>query len=63
MSIFVGTLSDEISQEDLVDVSKHSGEVTRGQVPGDTPPGRKRGFAFVERVSNGQETAAMEALD
>ncbi len=31
--------------------------------PVDKETGRKRGFAFVEMVSKGQETAAIEALD
>ncbi|GBE75771.1 RNA-binding protein [Microcystis aeruginosa LEGE 11464] len=63
MSIFVGNLSYEISQEDLVDVFKDYGEVKRVHVPVDKETGRKRGFAFVEMVSKGQETAAIEALD
>ena len=63
MSIFVGNLSYEISQEDLVEVFKDYGEVKRVHVPVDKETGRKRGFAFVEMVSKGQETAAIEALD
>ena len=63
MSIFVGNLSYEISQDDLVDVFKDYGEVKRVHVPVDKETGRKRGFAFVEMVSKGQETAAIEALD
>jgi RNA recognition motif-containing protein len=63
MSIFVGNLSYEISQEDLVEVFKDYGEVQRVHIPVDKETGRKRGFAFVEMVSKGQETAAIEALD
>jgi len=63
MSIFVGNLFYEISQEDLVEVFKDYGEVKRVHVPVDKETGRKRGFAFVEMVSKGQETAAIEALD
>ena len=63
MSIFVGNLSYEISQDDLVEVFKDYGEVKRVHVPVDKETGRKRGFAFVEMVSKGQETAAIEALD
>ncbi|MDJ0673121.1 MAG: RNA-binding protein, partial [Microcystis sp. M53598_WE2] len=63
MSIFVGNLSYEISQEDLVEVFKDYGEVKRVHVPVDKETGRKRGFAFVEMESKAQETTAIEALD
>ena len=63
MSIFVGNLSYEISQEDLVEVFKDYGEVKRVHVPVDKETGRKRGFAFVEMENKAQETTAIEALD
>jgi RNA recognition motif-containing protein len=63
MSIFVGNLSYEISQENLVEVFKDYGEVKRVHVPVDKETGRKRGFAFVEMESKAQETTAIEALD
>jgi len=63
MSIFVGNLSYEISQEDLVDVFAEYGKVKRVHIPLDKETQRKRGFAFVEMESKAQETAAIEALD
>jgi RNA recognition motif-containing protein len=63
MSIFVGNLSYEISQEDLVEVFKDYGEVQRVHIPVDKETGRKRGFAFVEMENKAQETTAIEALD
>jgi RNA recognition motif-containing protein len=63
MSIFVGNLSYEISQEDLVDVFAEYGKVQRVFIPVDRETGRKRGFAFVEMESPEQETAAITALD
>ena len=63
MSIFVGNLSYEISQEDLVDVFAEYGKVQRVHIPVDKETGRKRGFAFVEMENKAQETAAIEALD
>jgi len=63
MSIFVGNLSYEISQEDLVDVFAEYGKVKRVHIPVDRETQRKRGFAFVEMESKAQETAAIEALD
>jgi RNA recognition motif-containing protein len=63
MSIFVGNLSYEISQEDLVEVFKDYGEVQRVHIPVDKETGRKRGFAFVEMENKAQEAKAIEALD
>ncbi|MCA2693742.1 MULTISPECIES: RNA-binding protein [unclassified Microcystis] len=63
MSIFVGNLSYEISQENLVEVFKDYGEVKRVHVPVDKETGRKRGFAFVEMENKADETKAIEALD
>lgn len=63
MSIFVGNLSYEITQEDIVDVFAEYGKVQRVHIPTDRETGRKRGFAFVELESPSQETAAITALD
>lgn len=63
MSIFVGNLSYDISQDDLVEVFTDYGKVQRVHIPVDKETGRKRGFAFVEMENKAQETAAIEALD
>ncbi|REJ41969.1 MAG: RNA-binding protein [Microcystis flos-aquae TF09] len=63
MSIFVGNLSYEISQDDLVEVFKDYGNVQRVHIPVDKETQRKRGFAFVEMENKGQEGAAIAALD
>ena len=63
MSIFVGNLSYDISQDDLVEVFTDYGKVQRVHIPVDKETGRKRGFAFVEMESKAQETTAIEALD
>jgi RNA recognition motif-containing protein len=63
MSIFVGNLSYDISQDDLVEVFTDYGKVQRVHIPVDKETGRKRGFAFVEMENKAQEAKAIEALD
>jgi RNA recognition motif-containing protein len=63
MSIYVGNLSYEVSEEDLSAVFAEYGSVKRVQLPTDRETGRLRGFAFVEMSSEAEETAAIEALD
>ncbi|MCC5601349.1 RNA recognition motif domain-containing protein [Nostoc favosum] len=63
MSIYVGNLSYEVTQEDLTSVFAEHGSVKRVQLPTDRETGRPRGFAFVEMGTEAEETAAIEALD
>lgn len=63
MSIFVGNLSFDVTQDDLKQVFAEYGSVNRVQLPTDRETGRMRGFAFVEMQSEAEETAAIEALD
>ena len=63
MSIYIGNLSYEVTQEDLTDVFAEYGTVKRVQLPTDRETGRKRGFGFVEMETEEEETAAIEALD
>ncbi|HEY9831250.1 MAG TPA: RNA-binding protein [Stenomitos sp.] len=63
MSIYVGNLSYEVTAEDLGEIFKEYGTVSRVQLPTDRETGRPRGFAFVEMGTEAEETAAIEALD
>ena len=63
MSIYVGNLSYQVTQEDLSEVFAEYGSVKRIQLPTDRETGRLRGFAFVEMGTEAEETAAIEALD
>ena len=63
MSIYVGNLSYEVTQDDLNAVFAEYGSVKRVQLPTDRETGRLRGFGFVEMGSDAEETAAIEALD
>lgn len=63
MSIYVGNLSYEVTQDDLTQTFAEYGTVKRIQLPTDRETGRMRGFAFVEMGTEAEETAAIEALD
>ncbi|MCC5630415.1 RNA recognition motif domain-containing protein [Nostoc sphaeroides] len=63
MSIYVGNLSYEVTQDALSAVFAEYGAVRRVQLPTDRETGRLRGFAFVEMSSEDEETKAIEALD
>jgi RNA recognition motif-containing protein len=63
MSIYVGNLSYEVTQDALSQVFAEYGDVKRVQLPTDRETGRLRGFGFVEMGSEAQEQAAIEALD
>lgn len=63
MSIYVGNLSYEVTQDDLSQVFAEYGTVSRVQLPTDRETGRLRGFAFVEMGTEAEESAAIEALD
>jgi RNA recognition motif-containing protein len=63
MSVYVGNLSYQVTQEDLVEAFSEYGKVVNVQLPKDRETGRVRGFAFVEMSSDDEEAAAIDALD
>ena len=63
MSVYVGNLSYEVTEESLNAVFAEYGSVKRVQLPTDRETGRVRGFGFVEMSSDAEEAAAIEALD
>lgn len=63
MSIYVGNLSYDVTQDDLTQTFAEYGTVRRVQLPTDRETGRLRGFAFIEMGAEAEETAAIEALD
>ncbi len=63
MSIYVGNLSYQVTEEDLTPVFAEYGSVKRVQLPTDRETGRMRGFGFVEMSTDAEEDAAIEALD
>lgn len=63
MSIYVGNLAYEVTQEELQKVFDEYGAVKRVHLPIDRETGRRRGFAFVEMETEEQEKAAIADLD
>lgn len=63
MSIYVGNLSYQVSEEDVAAAFSEYGTVKRVQLPVDRETGRPRGFGFVDLENESQENAAIEALD
>ncbi|MGL5509949.1 MAG: RNA recognition motif domain-containing protein [Microcoleaceae cyanobacterium] len=63
MSIYVGNLSYDVTEEDLKGAFSEFGTIKSAQLPTDRETGRMRGFAFVEMSSEAEETKAIEALD
>ena len=63
MSIYVGNLSYDVTNDDLTSVFAEYGSVKRVQLPVDRETGRMRGFGFVEMSADSEEAAAIDALD
>ena len=63
MTIYVGNLSYDVTQEDLNDLFAEYGAVSSVELPTDPETGRLQGYAFVEMASEDQEAAAIDALD
>jgi RNA recognition motif-containing protein len=63
MSVYVGNLSYDVTQDNLTEAFTEYGTVKRVQLPTDRETGRLRGFAFVEMATEAEESAAIEALN
>lgn len=63
MSIYVGNLSYDVTENDLRGVFSEYGNVTRVYLPLDRETNRSRGFGFVEMGSDNEEQKAIDTLD
>jgi RNA recognition motif-containing protein len=63
VTIYLGNLSFQATEEDIRDVFVEYGEVARITLPIDKETGKRRGFAFIEMVEDEQEDLAIAELD
>ncbi|MGB3615298.1 MAG: hypothetical protein WBA10_16005 [Elainellaceae cyanobacterium] len=63
MTIYIGNLSFQATEDDLRSVFVEYGTVKRISLPTDRETGRRRGFAFVDMDSESEEEAAIKELD
>jgi RNA recognition motif-containing protein len=63
VTIYVGNLSFQATEDDIKEVFAEYGAVSRVSLPIDRETGRKRGFAFVEMAEADKEDAAITELD
>jgi uncharacterized membrane protein YgcG len=63
MKLYVGNLSFETNNQDLLELFAQSGSVQSANIVEDRETGRSRGFGFVEMASKEEGEAAIEALN
>ena len=63
MNIYVGSLSREVTEEDLRKAFESFGEVTSVRIITDRYTGQPRGFGFVDMPVDGEAQAAISGLD
>ncbi|MBT9316322.1 RNA recognition motif domain-containing protein [Leptothoe spongobia] len=63
MTIYIGNLSFQATEEDIRDVFVEYGEVSRITLPIDRETGKRRGFAFINMVKDEEEDLAIAELD
>ena len=62
MTIYIGNLSFQAEQEDLIHLFSQYGEIKQCSLPLDRETGRKRGFAFVEMNTDADDQKAIDDL-
>ena len=62
MTIFIGNLSFQAEQDDIISLMSSYGEVKTCNIPLDRETGRKRGFAFIEMANEADEQKAIDDL-
>lgn len=62
ISIYIGNLPYDATEEQVVDLFKEFGEVNRAALVKDRETGRPRGFGFVEMPNDDEARKAIEGL-
>ena len=62
ISVYVGNLPYDTTEEQVVELFKEFGEVNRAALVKDRETGRPRGFGFVEMPNDDEARKAIEAL-
>ena len=62
ISIYIGNLPYDTTEEQVVDLFKEFGEVNRAALVKDRETGRPRGFGFVEMPNDDEARKAIEGL-
>ncbi|PSB03807.1 RNA recognition motif domain-containing protein [Merismopedia glauca] len=63
MTIYIGNLSYQATEDDLKSVFEDYGKVKRVVLPIDRETGKMRGFGFIEMQDDAQEESAISDLD
>ena len=63
MSIYVGNLSYEVTEEALIKIFAAYGTVQKVDIPTDRETGKVRGFGFVKMVNEAEAAQAVEDLN
>ena len=63
MKLYVGNLSFQTTESELMELFTEHGEVTSASIVTDRDTGRSRGFGFVEFAGDSSGKAAIEALN
>ncbi|HXS36694.1 MAG TPA: RNA-binding protein [Flavipsychrobacter sp.] len=63
MNIYVGNISHQSSEQDLMQLFSQYGNVKSAKIIKDNYTGQSRGFAFVEMDDNGAATQAIKSLN
>jgi len=63
MNIYVGNLSYEVTDEDLLSFFGEQGQIASARVITDRYSGRSRGFGFVEMLDDSEAQAAIDNLN
>jgi RNA recognition motif-containing protein len=63
MNIYVGNLTNDVSEENLRQAFESFGQVTSARIIKDKYSGQSRGFGFVEMLEQAQAQAAIKSLN